>query len=288
MSKYFGQICVISDAPSSIMKTVCQKMHLQLSKYNYDNESVVAACAAHWDLLIIESIYNFEDAIGFCENVRAAKPFSQIFVVSRSCSDSEISDFLLHGADDHICAPFSEAVFQAKISSALRRSFVFQCMSKRNNSVSAIETFSLYPNMRSESSCMANSNTEVHELIQILPESKKAIVEGIHISLTKTELSILAYFTNKINIPCEKFEILQNVLGYKDDCYLTSLYSHINRLRRKLIKEKLTSIKIKTIWRYGYKMVIERKPSSPQKGATIDSSRPLQYATGPSKTVTLE
>ena len=134
MSDYHGDICVISDAPSGILKTVCQKMHLQFSSYSYDNESVTKACIANWDLLIIESIFNIRDAIRSCQIIRAAKPSGQIFIVSRTCSDSVISDSFLHGADDHICAPFSEAVFKAKISAALRRSAFLRRMLRQTRS----------------------------------------------------------------------------------------------------------------------------------------------------------
>ena len=250
------KILVLADSPTTMTTSVCQTLELSVVRYNYNSQSIAAACNEHWDLLIIESIFNIQDAIRSLEKIRSAKPAAQIFFVSRQCDDLIIQDSFLHGADDHICIPFSAAVFQAKISAALRRSAVVQRTLENSDSGAAAANSFVYPIAREDTPHIVDPGPNVSELFQLLPGSKKAIVDGIPISLTKTELLILSYFISNVNIPCEKFEMLEKVLGYKDECYLTSLYSHINRLRKKLIDENLTTIQIKTIWRYGYKLVI--------------------------------
>ena len=250
------KILVLADAPTTMTISICQRLQLNVGRYNFDSQSIAVACNEEWDLLIIESIFNIQAAIRSLKKIRAAKPAAQIFIVSRQCNDLVIQDSLLHGADDHVCIPFSEGVFQAKISAALRRSAALQnALENGDSGVAAANNF-VYPNARENAARAIVPDTKVSELFQLLPASKKAIVDGIPITLTKTELLILSYFISNVNIPCEKFEMLEKVLGYKDECYLTSLYSHINRLRKKLIDENLTTIQIKTIWRYGYKLVV--------------------------------
>ncbi|MDB3936124.1 response regulator transcription factor [Granulosicoccus sp.] len=250
------KILVLADAPTTMTVSICHRLQLTVERYNYDRQSIANVCNGNWDLLIIESIFNIQDAIRSLKKIRTAKPAAQIFIVSRQCNDSVIQDSFLHGADDHICIPFSEAVFQAKISAALRRSAVLKRTLEDSDSRAAAANSFVYPIAREDTPHTVDPGPNVSELFQLLPASKKAIVDGISISLTKTELLILSYFISNVNIPCEKFEMLEKVLGYKDECYLTSLYSHINRLRKKLIDENLTTIQIKTIWRYGYKLVI--------------------------------
>ena len=256
MSDRPGTICVISDNPSPKSSGILERMLLTYEVNKYDQGFVKRLCVTNWDLLIIESTYDIQDAIRSCETVRSFKPSSQIIIVSNKCPDSAVSDFFSRGADDHICIPSSDAIFQSRISAALRRSSVMQRMLKEINPGIARGNGFVYPNSIDKTSTCLGRHEQSAELFQILPASKKAIVYGVHITLTKTELSILSHFLKNINKPCEKFEILEHVLGYKDECYLTSLYSHINRLRRKLIKKNLKAIQIQTIWRYGYKLVI--------------------------------
>ena len=258
MADHSEQICVISDTSKATMRAAFENMQLHVNEFDHNSQSAVHACEANWGLLIIESTYDVYDAIKLCKTIRAAKPSGQIFILSRQCADSVISDSFLHGADDHICSPVSEAVFQAKIRSALRRSAVLQHTTndttERNTNTLSLSAGSDVP---VDTACNVTRNIDELALFQIIPESKMAIVNGISISLTKTELSIFSYLINNINVPCEKIALLEHVLGYKDECYLTSLYSHINRLRRKLVKANLPTIRIKTIWRHGYKLVVE-------------------------------
>ena len=255
MPYHTGRIFVLSDAPTSMTKSVCEKMQLQIKGGDY--ESVSELSKANWDLLIIESVFNIQDAIRKCKRVRAARPFAQIFIVSRHCTDSVIHESLSHGADDHICSPFSEAVFEAKISTAMRRSALMRSVLKDYSLEASTLNPPGYSDALEKPAHAVHPGTDISELFQLELASKKAIVNGVQISLTKSELLILSYLISNFNIPCEKFEMLEKALGYKDECYLTSLYSHINRLRRKFTKENLTNIRIKTIWRYGYKLVID-------------------------------
>ena len=257
MSDHSKRIYVISDNSKAMMRAAYENMQLHINEFDHNSESAVRACKANWGLLIIESSYDVYDAIKLCKTIRAAKPTGQIFILSRQCADSVISDSFMHGADDHICSPVSEAVFQAKIRSALRRSAVLQHTTKNTKRKTNTLSLSAGSDVPVDTASNVTRNIDELALFQIIPASKMAIINGNSIMLTKTELSIFSYLINNINAPCEKIALLEHVLGYKDECYLTSLYSHINRLRRKLVKANLPTIRIKTIWRYGYELVVD-------------------------------
>lgn len=244
------QILIVDATANTLrlIKNSCSDLNVEFSEYLCMKDSDATSrdlLMANWDLLLINTD-DISKAIDVCTTVRSVNPLSQIIVLSTDRDDSAISKCLAQGADDYISIPFSHIELGARISSALRRTKNIQpLISKLNDNLPAVTT-------------TANPE-DLIDRIKIYPISKKVVISGQSISLTQTELSLLSYLISKKGKSCSKHELLEKVLGYEDECYIPSLYTHINRLRRKFRQRKILSPIIETDWRYGYRLVFESR-----------------------------
>ena len=244
-----GKILVVNCALSNANKirNSCNELYVEFDEYDYGGETMSVVCSADWDLLIVNAERHAAAAIDVCKTIRSLIPLSQIIVMSREHHNSVVAQWLSHGADDYISIPFSSVEFRARVSAALRRSGELRSL--------ASSGMTEVPDLKT-----VNNFETVPENFEINPSSKVVVISGTSVSLTRTELLLLSYLVNNQSRPCSKLELLEHVLGYSDECYLPSLYTHMNRLRGKLKKNNLTSPYISTVWRYGYKIVFERQP----------------------------
>lgn len=260
MSGFAKQIFIIDDSPdiNTVIRESCRQLRVKFKEYSIGNDATSAACIYTWNLLIINTQHDIHYAIKSCKTVRQVKPLSQIIVVSNKKEEFFISNCLSHGADDYITTPFSEIEFQARVSAALRRSIVLQPLIGNDDFSSAKFKSAINPNApKQQVHSVDQGGMTAKDVIQVFPASKKVNICGITLSLTQTELLLLSYLGNNLGRPCSKYELLENVLGYADERYLNSLYSHFNRLRRKLRNSHLTTVRVETVWRYGYRLVVE-------------------------------
>lgn len=226
---------------ASQIKHCCSDLHVDFRDYPCTNETISATRSNDWDLLIINPENNTSVAMDICTTARSVKPLCQIIVVSKDFNDAVVAEWLSHGADDYIASPFSPVEFKARVSAALRRSNELHTVNNTQRKAPDIES-SIEPKVVSAS-------------IKIDSESREVDISGTSISLTRTELLLLSYLADNTGRPCSKLELLKQVLGYDDECYLPTLYTHMNRLRGKLKKNKITSPYIATVWRFGYKLM---------------------------------
>lgn len=242
------QILIVNSVPNttSLLKSSCHDLNVD---FNADASANDAPSNVNWDLLIINTDDNTSKALDICGTVRSVKPFSQIIVLSTEHDDAAIAQCLSQGADDYISIPCSAIELRARVSAALRRSTDLQpLVDNIKCNLPAVKS-AIDPDV-------------VAADFKIFPLAKKAIISGQSIALTRTELSLLSYLVANKGKSCCKLELLQNVLGYEDVCYMPSLYTHMNRLRGKLKQKKIESPFIETVWRYGYRLAFVQQELS--------------------------
>ena len=228
---------------ASQIRHCCRDLYVDFRDYPCADETISVTRANDWDLLIINPESNASMAMDICTTARSVKPLSQIIVVSKDCNDAVIAQWLSHGADDCIATPFSPIEFTARVSAALRRSNELHIVNNTQRTT---------PDAKSAIAPKVAASITIHR------ESKEVDISGTTISLTRTELLLLSYLADNTGRPCSKLELLKQVLGYDDECYLPTLYTHMNRLRSKLKQQKIASPYIATVWRFGYKLVFDR------------------------------
>jgi len=252
------RVLLIDDDPEScaFIESLCTNICDKFSRQSFDSKAIQSVESEEWDVVLINSKYPGVAGKKVCSSIRAVKPLSQIIVMSHSDEESHVCEYLTRCADDCIARPFSKFEFQARIISALRRSMNLRYS---DSSVSAVVMDYSIPEFSNGGSDQIelNSSAQISDDLKLYPSSGAAVIDGISVSLTSVEFLLFSYLLENRDRACSKAELLTNVLEYKDDCYLRSLYSHINRLRRKIEQANSASVAIKTVWRFGYQAVVQ-------------------------------
>lgn len=97
------------------------------------------------------------------------------------------------------------------------------------------------------------ANTFIAGDVEMMPTERKCTVRGQEIELTAKEYDMLLSFIKNKNRAFSRQELLNQVWGYDyfgDDRAVDDI---IKRLRKKL-REAGSSLEIKTVWGFGYKV----------------------------------
>jgi len=182
------------------------------------------------------SVYEYECALiditlpdgNGLDLVKALKknyPATGIIVISaRNSLDDKIKGLDL-GGDDYITKPFHLAELNSRLKSVFRR---------RN---------------------LGGNNEIALGGIKLFPDSQEVLVNGIPVSLTKKEYSLLLFFISNQNRVLTKESIAEHLWGDESDMMdsFDFIYSHIKNLRKKIGKENGKDY-IQSVYGIGYKL----------------------------------
>lgn len=129
---------------------------------------------------------------------------------------------LMEGADDYITKPFDNSELLARIA---------VCFRKRSGAQSFLE----YGDLR------------------LLPNERKALVNGEEVHLTRTEFAILKQLILNAPNVVTKTQLLDAISEDTPDCMESSLKVHVSHLRKKL-KRPAGADYIEAVWGIGFKL----------------------------------
>ena len=242
------------------LNTICTALCDEFVCHRVSSEALHKACNDDWDVVLLGDSNNIK-VTEICEVVKEVKPFVQIVVLSEIREESTVAEYLFNGADDCVTTPFSELELEARIFASMRRSRKFRhhiAIANLNARISRSDD-TLQDDRQIEAYSLPMKDVVVAGDLKVYPSAKTATVRDKNLLLTQTEFLLLSYLIKSIGIPCSKDDLLRNVLGYDSDEYISSLHSHINRLRRKLEMAKSKTTKIETLWRFGYKLAVSTR-----------------------------
>lgn len=179
------------------------------------------------DLLVLDIMMEGMDGLDLCREIRKISEVPIIFVSARSDELDRILGLEL-GADDYLAKPFSPRELMVRIKTILKRT---------GKSLESTDKEDLL--------CSQD--------FTIIPSRRMAMVKNQEVALTIKEYELMEYFLKNINLPLSREQIIENIWGYHYDGYDRNVDDTVKRLRRKL-KEYDSSLEIKTVWGYGYKV----------------------------------
>lgn len=180
------------------------------------------------DLVILDVMMPGTDGLTICKNLRAV---SNVPIVILTAKDTEM-DYLYglgQGADDYLTKPFSPAMLVMRVRALLRRVDM-------GTASSASDTSDL---------CYGD--------IRLSERDHEAHVGQKGLSLTKTEFSLLQCLLDAQGKAVSRDDLLKRVWGIDAAMETRVTDECVRRLRRKL-KEAQSSVAIKAVWGYGYKL----------------------------------
>ncbi len=223
-----GKILIVEDE-LAIRKLI--NFNLQRSNFDVietdEGKQVIPLIKKHDPSLILLDL-TLPDMDGFdlCAQLTDNHPEIPIIIVSARGQDMEKIMGLELGADDYIVKPFNPLELVARIRSVLRRL-----------------------------SSMANQTEP--DVIRTGPfiielRTQRVYKSNKQIKLTNREFQMIKLFTEKLNEPITRDELLDEIWGLDFFGDPKTVDVHIRRLREKIEKDPSNPAYLKTIWGYGY------------------------------------
>ncbi|MDZ5608091.1 response regulator transcription factor [Bacillus pseudomycoides] len=181
-------------------------------------------------LAILDIMMPAMDGIEVCRRIRERHNIPVMFLSAKS-NDIDKVIGLSTGADDYIAKPFSMMELVARVKAQIRRYTYFnQAPSEINEKKIQIR------------------GLEIDEL------SRKVMLYGKSINLTKTEYDILYLMAKNRNRVFTLEEIYENVWRERAHESNNTVMVHIARLRNKIEENPRESAIIQNVWGVGYKI----------------------------------
>lgn len=176
------------------------------------------------DLILLDVEIPLKGGFEFCREIKEKEPYQRIpiiFLTVRGQEMDKVSALTL-GGDDFIVKPFQQRELLARIHVALRHSLYFQNYTARGRSGSLLIDF----------------------------ERRTVQINNHELQLTPKEFDLLKIlYTNRHRVLTDK-EIFTHVWGSHSHSLFSTVYTHLNRLRKKL---KEHGEKIRTVQGTGFR-----------------------------------
>lgn len=176
------------------------------------------------DVVILDVMLPRVDGWDVCRRIRARSRTPIIMLSALGAEDDRIKGFE-YGADDYVTKPFSPKELVLRVRAVLRRA----------RTLTAAEGTTLrYPGLT------------------IDRRSRRCVVDGQAVELTRREFDLLWYLARHPGQAFEREPLLQHVWGYDFGGDVRTIDVHVTRLREKL--EGAGAYKyLHTVWGVGYK-----------------------------------
>ena len=188
------------------------------------NEAIDKLGAYSYDCVLLDLNLPGGNGLDILEHIkRRCSKLNVIIISARDSIDDKVRGLEL-GADDYLAKPFHLAELSARIRSVARRS-------------------------RNDGDLSYRAGNVVLEDV-----SQRLTVAGKEVSLLKKEFDILKYFLMRPGHTVDKAVLAEAVWGDHSDDF-QFVYAQMKNLRRKL-SEAGADIEIKSIYGFGYKLLI--------------------------------
>ena len=181
-----------------------------------------------YDCILLDIMLPGGNGLDLLRHLKDLRKKENVIVISAKDSLEDKILGLELGADDYLPKPFHLAELNARVKSVLRR--------KHRDGEHAIT--------------MGN--------VRLLPDVFQVWVDSSLLELSRKEYDILHYFMNRPGRMVNKNTLAESVWGDHIDQVdnFDFIYAQIKNLRKKL-KEKSATIELKSVYGFGYKLVVE-------------------------------
>lgn len=197
--------------------------------YEADNgiDGILSAKENNPDIIILD--INMPDIDGYkvCDRIRKFSLCPIIFLTAKSEDEEKIMG-LEAGGDDYVTKPFNIKEVVLRVKSQLKRGMI---------------------NTNTKRSLYSFGNIYINE------DTGEVIKNGVNLSLTAKEYSLILFLVKNKNKVFSKTSLCENIWGYEYDGYDNTIMVHIRHLREKLEDNPSEPRHIKTLKGIGYKLV---------------------------------
>ena len=224
------KVLIVEDEPA-----LRELIQLSLEKERYVVETADGFNTAlykiedyEYDCILLDIMLPDGSGLDLLEKLKAMHKRENVIIISAKDSLEDKVLGLELGADDYLSKPFHLVELNARIKSVIRR----------------------HQNKGEINICQGN--------VRIEPDKFRVFVENQELELNRKEYDILLYFMNRPGRLINKNTLAESVWGDHIDQVdnFDFIYAQIKNLRKKL-KDSGANIELKTVYGFGYKMIVE-------------------------------
>jgi two-component system OmpR family response regulator len=195
------------------------------------------------------------DIDGF-EVLRRIRQFSDAYILMLTAQTDELDTLTAFhtGADDFLTKPFRPRELRARVAAMMRR--------PRHDAAGG---GALPSNPGSSGPAMSTDPVLRHNGLALNPDTRSVILDGVTISLTRSEFDLLQALLKGAGAVLSKTDMVRVVRGEqeREDTYINesderAVQVHIGNLRRKLQDDSLQPRWFQTVRGVGYRLAPER------------------------------
>lgn len=226
------KVLIIEDEPS--LREVMQRF-LEKERYVVETaESLKSAMEKvsmySYECILLDIMLPDGSGLTLLQKLKEMHKHENVIIISAKDSiDDKVAGLEL-GADDYLAKPFHLAELNARIRSLIRRNQ------------------------------HQGENTVVQGNVKLFPDKYEVHINDCLLDLNRKEYDILNYFMSRPNMLIDKTVLAEAVWGDHIDQVdnYDFIYAQIKNLRKKL-KDSGSDIEVKSVYGFGYKMVVEKE-----------------------------
>ncbi|HEY9062552.1 MAG TPA: response regulator transcription factor [Pseudobacteroides sp.] len=211
----------------NIIKSFLMKEGYEVETFNDGRSILDSFNKKPADMLVIDVMMPELDGFSLCSAIRQKNSVPIIIVSAKDTEPDKIAGLTL-GSDDYLTKPFSPMELMARIKSIFRR-------------IELDKT----KDIQTEKLILAD--------VEINSDLKQAEVRGKNIGLTGMEFALLHYLAQNKNKAVSRGELLDKVWGFESEVETRATDDMVKRIRKKLADSR-SSLKIETVWGFGFKV----------------------------------
>ena len=224
------KILIVEDEPALrelIQRSLEKERYIVEIASNFDT-AIEKVEIYDYDCILLDIMLPGGNGLDLLKHLKDLRKKENVIVISAKDSLEDKIQGLELGADDYLPKPFHLAELNARVKSVLRR--------KHRDGEHIIT--------------MGN--------VRLLPDSFQVWINDEQLELSRKEYDILHYFMNRPGRMVNKNTLAESVWGDHIDQVdnFDFIYAQIKNLRKKL-KEKSATIELKSVYGFGYKLVVE-------------------------------
>jgi DNA-binding response OmpR family regulator len=224
-----ARVLVVDDdeTVSSVVVTYLDRAGHEASRIADGQQALAAMTAERPDLVVLDLMLPGLDGLEVCRRARGAYPDLPVLMLTALAEPDDRIAGLELGADDYVTKPFSPRELVLRVDSVLRR-------------VSAPAT-------------AHGRGMLVAGAITVDPAARRALRNGVELSLTVRELDLLTFLMANPGQAFSREHLMRKVWGWTfgDQSTVTV---HVRRLREKIEDDPTSPQLIRTVWGIGYRL----------------------------------
>lgn len=223
------KLLLVEDDPSlsEIIRRSLEQEHYVVVCATTYNQALERIQDYDYDLVLLDLMLPDGNGLDLLKTLKQLRKKEGVLILSAKDAVEDKVKGLELGADDYLAKPFHLAELQARIRSLIRR--------QQQKGDMGIE--------------IAN--------VELFTDKNQVLVQGKPIVLGRKEYDILLFFVNRMNHLITKEVLAEAVWGDHIDQAdnFDFIYAQVKNLRKKLA-EAGAAIEIKSVYGFGYKMVV--------------------------------